>query len=87
MIRRIVFLDACSLDVTGTEWWSGGDLQLRSDSTEDGSLVFDVPGDGIEVKISLPVRDESMLVEDDAFEFQCPRGVTERVVRCGGEVP
>ena len=80
--RRIVYLDACSLELKGAEWWTNGELQLRWQGHETGSLIFDVPGEGVEVTIRLPVRDESMLVEDDAFEFDCPVGVTPRVMRC-----
>ena len=73
-------LDPCSFKVVEVEWWKDQELSVRA--TVGQEQTAHLPDEGIEVLMTFVVRDTEMDVEDDAFTFQCPGGVTEQVVRC-----
>jgi len=80
--RRAVHLDPCSYDVVSAEWWEEEILSVRAQFKDKNTVVFQVPGEGVEVQMTFLLKDPEMMVEDDAFTFECPRGVKEQIHRC-----
>ena len=79
---RRVHLDPCSYDMVSAEWWEKETLSVRAALGDENTVIFQVPGEGVEVKMTFLIQVSEMIVEDDAFTFECPQGVKEQIYRC-----